>query len=209
FLLANDSRCVDDVRPLNALCACNLLGGRAFLLGATGSDHGDRQPQSSRSRVDSSVSITGAKALATLSSCVSDIRGPTRVTPTGRLLGPRPAGIPTLGPCSSVHIELKIVSPVVCSPSGASPGELGVITTSSPAPNNASNCARQDSASAYASSHCWRVGPPTFSTRSRNASASLSWAVTYSGRNDAAPSPAMIAAWAACKRLNASGSTSS
>src|SRR5712692_11828546 len=154
-------------RPLDALGARDLLGGRVLLLGAAGGDHSDRQPQSSCSRAGSSVSITDAKALATPSSCESDIRGPTRVTPTGRFLGPRPAGMPMLGPCSSVHIELKMVSPVVCSPSGASPGELGVNTTSSPTPNSASNCTRQDSASAYASSHCCGVGPPTFSTRSR------------------------------------------
>src|SRR5580704_10191968 len=122
-------------RPLNALRACDLLGGRTLLLGAAGVGHGHRQPQSSRSRAGSSVSIAGASALAMRSNRASDIRGPTSVTPTGRLLGPRPAGIPTLGPCSSVHIELKIVSPVVCRPSGASPGELGVSTTSRAPPN--------------------------------------------------------------------------
>src|SRR6202158_2493128 len=135
-------------RPLYALGARDLLGGRALWFGAAGGDHVDRQPQSSCSRAGSSVSITEARALAMPSSRESDIRGPTRVTPTGRFLGPRPAGMPMLGPCSSVHIELKMVSPVVCSPSGASPGELGVTTTSSPTPNSASNCTRHDAASA-------------------------------------------------------------
>src|SRR6202011_4820790 len=111
-------------RPLDALGTCDLIGRRALWLCAAGVHHGDRQPQSSCSRAGSSVSITEARALAMLSSRESDIRGPTKVMPTGRFLGPRPAGMPMLGPCSSVHIELKMVSPVVCSPSGASPGEL-------------------------------------------------------------------------------------
>ena len=75
--------------------------------------------------------MTGAAALAIASSLASVSRGPTSVTPTGRLFGPRPAGMLMQGTCSSVHMRLKIASPVVCSPCGASPGALGVSTTSS------------------------------------------------------------------------------
>ena len=54
-----------------------------------------------------SASMTGASPLAMPSNLASDKRGPTSVTPTGRLAGPRPAGMPTQGTCSSVLFELN------------------------------------------------------------------------------------------------------
>ena len=90
-----------------------------------------RRTHNSRRPAFGSASITGATALAIASSRASVSRGPTSVTPTGRLFGPRQTGMPTHGTCSSVHMRLKIALPVVCRPSGASPGALGVSTTSS------------------------------------------------------------------------------
>ena len=88
------------------------------------------------------------QALAIASRRVSVSRGPTSVTPTGRLCGPRQHGTPTFGTCSSVHIRLNTALPVVCRPYRRLARALGVRITSSFRPNIASNIGRQASASA-------------------------------------------------------------
>ena len=104
-----------------------------------------------------------------------------QVTPTGSPVGPKQTGIPTLGPCISVHIRLNTASPVVCSPSGASPlansasgSHPAPGRTSRPAPAGTDPPERKPPAIAS------RVICSTFSTRSFSVVASSALALTYS-----------------------------